>query len=111
MFVCLTDWSAPHCVNSADEKTFFDPRTAEGVVGLGYFDSNSNPEMVAETTNEWHTMTLPIEYSKPGVVPTYLVLTYTCSGYGDYFTGSSESWMYVDDIELLYDLDESNQPK
>ena len=111
VFVCLTDWSAPHCVNSADEKTFFDPRTAEGVVGLGYFDSNSNPEMVAETTNEWHTMTLPIEYSKPGVVPTYLVLTYTCSGYGDYFTGSSESWMYVDDIELLYDLDESNQPK
>lgn len=111
VFFCLTDWAAPHCVNSADEKTFFDPRTASGVLGLGYFDSNNNPEMVVEDTDEWHMMTLPIEYSNPEVVPSQLLLTFTCSGYGDYFTGSSESWMYVDDIELLYDLDENNQPK
>ena len=111
VFFCLTDWAEPHCVNSADEKTFFDPRTADGVFGLGYFDSDNNPEMVVERTDEWHTMTLPIEYSNPEVVPTQLLLTFTCSGYGDYFTGSSESWMYVDDIELLYDLDENNQPK
>ena len=111
VFFCLTDWAAPHCVNSADEKTFFDPRTAAGVIGLGYFDSDNTPEMVVEDTDEWHTMTLPIEYSNPEVVPSQLLLTFTCSGYGDYFTGSSESWMYVDNIELLYDLDEMNQPK
>ncbi len=111
VFLCLTDWAEPHCVNSADEKTFFDPRTAEGVFGLGYFDSDTTPELVVEDTDEWHTMTLPIEYTNPEIVPTVLLLTYTCSGYGDYFTGSSESWMYVDDIELLYDLDETNQPK
>ena len=111
VFFCLTDWAQPHCVNSADEKTFFDPRTAAGVIGLGYFDSDSCPEMVVERTDEWHTMTLPIEYSNPEVIPSQLLLTFTCSGYGDYFTGSSESWMYVDDIELLYDLDENNQPK
>jgi hypothetical protein len=111
VFFGLTDWAEPHCVNSADEKTFFDPRTAPGMIGLGYFDSDSNPEMVVERTDEWHTMTLPIEYSNPEVVPSQLLLTFTCSGYGDYFTGSSESWMYVDDIELLYDLDENNQPK
>ena len=56
-------------------------------------------------------MTLPIEYSNPEIVPSVLLLTFTCSGYGDYFTGSDASWMYVDDIELLYDLDEQNQPK
>ena len=111
VFFCLTDWAEPHCVNSADEKTFFDPRTASGVQGLGYFDSDNNPEMVVERTDEWHTMTLPIEYRNPEFVPSQLLLTFTCSGYGDYFTGSSESWMYVDDIELLYDLDENNQPK
>ena len=111
VFFCLTDWAAPHCVNSADEKTFFDPRTASGVCGLGYFDSDSTPQFVVEETKQWHTMTLPIEYSNPEVTPTYLVMTFTCSGYGDYFTGSSESWMYVDDIELLYDLDENNLPK
>ena len=111
VFFCLTDWSEPHCVNSADEKTFFDPRTEAGVFGLGYFDSDATPELVVERTDEWHTMTLPIEYSNPEVVPSQLLLTFTCSGYGDYFTGSDASWMYVDDIELLYDLDEENQPK
>ena len=111
IFFCLTDWSEAHCVYSADETTFFDPRTASGILAMGYFDSNNNPELVAERTDTWHTMTIPIEYSNPNAVPSYLVLTYTCSGYGDYFTGSSESWMYVDDIELLYDLDENNLPK
>ena len=111
VFICLTDWSEPHCVNSADESTFFDPRTASGVLGLGYFDSDSCPEMVVEHTEEWHTITIPIEYVNPAAKPTHLVLTFTCSGYGDYFTGSSESWMFIDDIELLYDLDESNLPK
>lgn len=111
VFFCLTDWSEPHCVNSADEKTFFDPRTEAGVFGLGYFDSDATPELVVKRTDEWHTMTLPIEYSNPEVVPSQLLLTFTCSGYGDYFTGSDASWMYVDDIELLYDLDEENQPK
>ena len=111
VFLCLTDWTEPHCVNSADEKTFFDPRTAAGVFGLGYFDSDTTPELVVEKTDEWHTMTIPIEYSNPEIVPSVLLLTFTCSGYGDYFTGSDASWMYVDDIELLYDLDEQNQPK
>lgn len=111
IFFCLTDWKESHCVYSADETTFFDPRTAAGVNGLGYFDSNNNSDMVVENTKEWHTMTLPIEYADPESVPSCLVLTFTCSGYGDYFTGSSESWMYIDDIELLYDLDENNQPK
>jgi hypothetical protein len=111
VFFCLTDWKESHCVYSADETTFFDPRIAAGVNGLGYFDSDNNPEMIVEETKEWHTMTLPIEYVNPEIVPSCLVLTFTCSGYGDYFTGSDASWMFVDDIELLYDLDDDNQPK
>ena len=111
IFFCLTDWSEAHCVYSADETTFFDPRTAEGILALGYFDSDNNPELVVENTQEWHTMTIPVEYKDATAVPSMLVMTCTCSGYGDYFTGSSESWMYVDDFELLYDLDDSNQPK
>ena len=111
IFFCLTDWKEPHCVYSADETTFFDPRTAAGVNGLGYFDSDNNSDMVVENTKEWHTMTIPIEYVNPEIVPSCLVLTFTCSGYGDYFTGSDSSWMFVDDIELLYDLDDANQPR
>lgn len=117
VFICLTDWKEPHCVNSKDKTTFFDPHTAEGVLGLGYFDTDSNPELMVENTAKWHQITLPIEYSVPedkeytDWISKQLVVTFTCSGYGDYFTGSDASWMYVDNIELLYDLDDSNQPK
>jgi hypothetical protein len=56
-----------------------------------------------ESHPEWNTYELPIVY-KEGVTtkPTHLVLTFTCSGYGDYFTGSEDSEMYVDDVEFVY---------
>ena len=111
VFFCVTDWTEPHCVYSADETTFFDPRTADGVLGIGYFDTYSTPEPSSVDTSAWHEMTLPIEYKSFESDTSYLLLTFTCSGYGDYFTGSTSSWMYVDDIELLYDLNEENQPK
>ena len=111
VFFCVTDWSKPHCVYSADETTFFDPRTTEGVLGIGYFDSYTTPEPATTDTTAWHEMTLPIEHKSFEGTTSYLVLTFTCSGYGDYFTGSTNSWMSVDDIELLYDLDDNNQPK
>ena len=111
VFICLADWSEPYCVDSANPATFFDPRTASGVLGLGYFDSDSNPELLVDDTEQWHTITIPIEYKDFDTKAKQLVLTFTCSGYGDYFTGSDASWMYVDDIELLYNLDENNQPK
>ena len=111
VFFCVTDWKEAHCVYSADETTFFDPRTAEGVLGIGYFDSYTTPEPSNIDTSLWHEMTLPIEHKSFANDTSYLVLTFTCSGYGDYFTGSTTSWMNVDDIELLYDLDEQNQPK
>ena len=111
VFFCVTDWTEPHCVYSADETTFFDPRTADGVLGIGYFDTYTTPESSSVDTSAWHEMTLPIEYKSFESDTSYLLLTFTCSGYGDYFTGSTSSWMYVDDIELLYDLNENNQPK
>ena len=111
IFFCLTDWKEPHCVDSSDKSTFFDPRTANGILGLGYFDSDNNKEFIVEDTTAWHTITLPVEWKNPDVVPTHIVATFTCSGYGDYFTGSTNSWMYIDDVELLYDLDDNNEPK
>ena len=57
----------------------------------------------SESHAEWTMMELDIEY-KEGMPtkPTQLVLTFTCSGYGAYFTGSTTSWMMVDDVEFVY---------
>ena len=95
IFICFSDRSEPYRVNTNDETTLFDPRTAPNVVALSYYESKTS-------VTEWTEITLPIEYKDNDTKPNFLVFTFTCSGYGDYFTGSTDSFMYVDDIELVY---------
>ena len=68
------------------------------VLYYAYFDTTTSNE-------EWHEIYLPftkVDGVDPAKVGTHLMFTATCSGYGDYFTGSTNSWMYIDDIELVY---------
>lgn len=46
--------------------------------------------------------TIPIEYKSMDKVPSNIIVTCAASAYGDYFAGSSNSVMWVDDFELLY---------
>ena len=57
-----------------------------------------------QSQTEWKLVEIPFTFygSDPNQVPTHLILTFTCSGYGDFFDGSTDSWMYIDDIELVY---------
>lgn len=95
IFVCLCNWSAPHRVDTSDTGTFFDPVNAEGIVAYAVLEST-------ESVPDWTEKTLTLTYKDNETKPNYLVVTFTCSGYGDYFTGSTDSWMYVDDVELIY---------
>jgi hypothetical protein len=109
IFCCLCNWSSAWCVDSdkADATTFSpsmenirnctDGRYS-GVLYTAYFDTNTS-------NNEWHELYIPfekIEGTDDSKGANYLVLTATCSGYGDFFTGSADSWMYIDDVELVY---------
>ena len=100
MYVLITNWDAPYAVNTADQSTFFtmaDLATMEGVIGYGYLEKR-------ESATEWAEYTLDITYREDmkSVKPKKLVVSFTPSGFGDYFTGSTDSWMYVDDIVLNY---------
>ena len=95
IYCCFTD--RKFTVNTNNEKTFFTPDiNTDGILAAASWQSE-------ESHSEWTLVEIPIEY-KPGVTtkPTILVLTFTCSGYGDYFTGSTNSYMYVDDVEFVY---------
>ena len=48
---------------------------------------------------------VPIEYKANAqtVRPTHLVITCCASKFGDFFSGSSSSVMYLDDFELVYE--------
>ena len=95
VYCCFTD--RKFTVNTNKQETFFTPDiTTDGILAAGTWETH-------DSHSEWTQIEVPITY-KEGVTtkPTLLVLTFTCSGYGDYFTGSTESYMYVDDVEFVY---------
>lgn len=109
IFCCMCQWSGAWCVDSTNaESTTFSPSMENikncsdnrynGVLYTAYFESTTS-------NHEWHELYIPfekIEGADESNGANYLVFTATCSGYGDFFTGSSDSWMYIDDIELVY---------
>ncbi len=95
IFICLSNRTEPYRVNTNKEDTLFNPNTAAGVIANGIYESTVS-------VPEWTEITIPIEYKDNNTKPNFLVLTFTCSGYGDYFTGSTDSYMYIDDVELVY---------
>ena len=103
ILVAVGNWTAeeyggsadcPVVVNTKDETTFFN-KSGKNVIGVG--------EMVlTESTDGWMEFTLPLDYVTTSEVPTHIIIVFTGSRFGDYFTGSTQSLMLVDDVELLY---------
>lgn len=88
---------SPYCVDTRDESTFFDPR-GKDVVAYGEL-------ILSESVSEWTEFVIELDYVRTDLVPTHLFVVCSASRYGDYFTGSTKSIMYLDDFELLYDYD------
>ena len=58
---------------------------------------------------EWEEFTVELKYVRTDIAPTHLFIVCSASRWGDYFTGSTKSVMYLDDFELLYDYDYRKQ--
>lgn len=85
----------PICIDTRDKNTFFNPNSP-AVVAYG--------EMVFDrSVDEWQEFTIKLKYNATDIVPTHIVLVCSASRYGDYYTGSRDSKMWVDDFELIYD--------
>lgn len=103
ILVAVGNWTAeeyggsadcPVVVNTQNESTFFNPR-GKDVIGVG--------EMIlTESTDGWVEFELPLDYRSTNEIPTHLIIICTGSRFGDYFTGSTQSLMLVDDFELVY---------
>ena len=85
----------PICVDTRDRNTFFSP-DSPAVVAYG--------ELVLDrSVTEWQEFTIKLDYRATDIVPTHIVLVCSASRYGDYYTGSRNSILWVDDFELVYD--------
>ena len=104
IYMALGRWTAaeyggteqsPVQVYTRDTKTFFDPE-GKDVIAYG--------EVVFTTSvDEWREFTVKLDYTATDVVPTHLMIVCSASRYGDSFTGRSDSVMWVDDFELVYE--------
>lgn len=86
---------SPVIVDTRDRATFFDS-SSPAVVAYGEL-------MLNESVSEWTQITIPLNYTTTSVVPTNIIIVCSASRLGDYFTGSTESVMLLDDMELLYE--------
>lgn len=99
IMVLITDGTT-YAVNTKDTSTFLTMdslATREGIIAYGYLQGT-------DSRAEWTEETINITYREDmkSVTPKKIVVSFTPSGYGDYFCGSTSSWMYVDDIVLNY---------
>ena len=105
IFCCMT--TDVHLVDSSNGKgTTFNPSDADIKSGDARYNKvlYSAYMSTTESQKEWKQVEIPFTFygKDPNQVPTHLILTFTCSGYGDFFDGSTDSWLYVDDIEFVY---------
>ena len=83
----------PISIDTRDPNTFFNPKSP-AVVAYG--------EMVlTESITDWQQFTIKLDYNTTHTVPTHLVIVCSASRYGDYYIGSRDSEMWLDDFELV----------
>lgn len=105
IFIALGDWDPAVYGGTADspveiatryiEETAFDPNS-EAVIAYGEMPLTSSVE-------DWTEFEIPLEYRSTSRKPTHIIITCSSSRYGDYFTGSTQSIMWLDDFELVYE--------
>ncbi|MBQ7623094.1 MAG: PCMD domain-containing protein [Bacteroidales bacterium] len=103
IFVALGDWDyrefggtpeSPVRVNTTKKSTFFNP-SSPAVIAYGGV-------VFSESTGGWKEIEIPLEYNSVSRRPTHIIVSCASSMLGDYFTGSSTSKMWLDDLRLIY---------
>ena len=105
LYVALGDWDPAVYGGTAEcpvevatrriEETAFD-KNSEAVIAYGEL-------LLTESVDGWMEVTIPIEYRSTSRVPTHILIAFAASRYGDYFSGSTSSVLWVDDFELIYE--------
>ena len=96
IYIALSDADAPYTVNTK-EGTFVDFDNDPNIIAYGEL-----PVSECVTTSGWKEFTIDLVYRDLTRKPKYIIIVASASKYGDYFTGSTSSVMYIDDFELVY---------
>lgn len=103
VWVALGDWDyhqyggsadSPIALNTTDKSTFF-KNDSEQVIAYGEY-------VVDHDIDQWTKVEIPLNYTSTSRKPTHIIITASSSKLGDYFTGSPDSVMWLDDMRLEY---------
>ena len=98
IYIAVGDWDAPVRITTKDKNLF--NKNDEKIIAYGEWDLTSATQGADGGLLEFE---IPLDYRSLDRIPSYLVLVASASKYGDYFTGSSGSTMWIDDLELIYE--------
>lgn len=96
IYIAIGDWDAPIHITTKDHNVF--DKSDPNIIGFGEIIPDKNTE-----GDGLVPFTIDIEYRSTERIPTYIVIVASASYYGDFFTGSSSSTMWLDDLELVYE--------
>ena len=96
IYIALGDWDKPVEVRT-------DPKNRK------VFDEN-DPHIIAfnkiessQIISQYTPFELELDYRSTSRIPRYIIITASASKYGDYFTGSTQSTLYIDEFTFDWD--------
>ncbi len=96
IYIALT--TKAYQIDNTDTSTFIDFDNDPGIVAYGELPASA----CVDTDGQWKEFNIDLKYHSLSTKPTHIIIVCSASKYGDYFTGSSTSLMYLDDLELVY---------
>lgn len=85
--------------NNKKEEEYIDYANDPAIIAYGELPSGA-----ATSGDNYTEFTIPLIYKSLTEKPTHIIIVCSASKYGDYMTGGVGSTMYVDDLELLYEV-------
>lgn len=96
VYIVLADWNAPYEINTTKE-IFLDVKNNSNIIAYGDFTDGTG------TGGRYKEFEIKLNYRDLTRQPKYILIVASASKFGDYFTGSTSSVLYVDEFSLLYD--------
>lgn len=96
IYIALGDWNEPVEIRTDPKNRKVFDKNDSHVIAYGEI-------ITSEVTTEYTPFEIELEYRSTSRIPTYIIITASGSRYGDYFTGSTQSVLYVDQFALEYD--------
>ncbi len=96
MYIALIDSETPVEIRTKPSvRNLFNPKDPS-VIAYAEFHT-------AENVTSWSEFNLELEYRATDRKPTFMVIVFSASKYGDYFTGGDGSILQLDDLKLEFE--------